>query len=358
MSALSIHKRQLAEVDPKRVAWSPTLHDETSHILLVEDNPYLSESLTNLLRDSGYIVDCVSTGYEALSTVRRRPPDLILLDLHLPDMTGHMVCSLLKSDEQTRLIPIVIITASDERSAQLQSISAGAEGYLQKPIDMEELDARVEVLLRTKRRNDTLESAENVIFALANAVEAKDSYTQGHLQRLGTYATAIGERLGLNGTALMALRYGALLHDVGKVGIDEAIIRKQGPLTPNEYRIMQQHTLIGEHIVAPLRLAASVGPIVRGHHERWDGRGYPDGLVGDDIPLGARIVAAADAYDAMTTQRPYNRVCSKEEAIKRLRAGAGMYWDPRVIKVFIEYLETTDLLTNELPLQLKERTVG
>ena len=333
--------------------------DDAGHILLVEDNPYLGDSLANLLRSSGYTVDLMTTGREALRTVRRHPPDLILLDLGLPDTSGHAVCATLKGDEATRLIPIVIITASDERAAQLQSIAAGADGYLHKPIDIEELDARVSALLRAKRRNDTLESAENVIFALANTVEAKDSYTEGHLQRLGLYATVIGERLGLRGTALTAVRYGALLHDVGKVGIDEVIIRKQGPLTPNEYRIMQQHTLIGAHIVAPLRLAAAVGPIVRGHHERWDGRGYPDGLAGEAIPLGARIVAVADAYDAMTTQRPYNQVCSKEEAVARLRAGAGIYWDPQVVAVFVEWLETNaDLIAVELPQQLNERTVG
>ena len=348
MPAIETTNRWTPETEPTLAVWAAprlTTQDEQSaeaHILIVDDNPYLSESLTKLLLSFGHTVEVTHRGQDVLHRVQAHPPDLILLDLHLPDSDGHSICAALKRDEATRLIPIVMITACDEREAQLQSIAAGADGYLPKPIDIEELDARVGALLRNKRRNDMLESAENVIFALANAVEAKDAYTQGHLQRLGTYALAIGERMGLTGAALTALRYGALLHDVGKVGIDEALLRKQVPLTPSEYRIMQQHTLIGAHIVAPLRLAALVGPIVRGHHERWDGSGYPDGLAGEAIPLGARIVAVADAYDAMTTQRPYNKIRTQQEAIVCLRSGAGIYWDSQVVAVFTACMETMD----------------
>jgi putative two-component system response regulator len=318
--------------------------NDTARILIVEDNDFVGEALMRLLQLEGHHVDLTTTGNAALHEVWASPPDLILLDMMLPDVDGKEVCSKLKSDEATRLIPILIISACDERESQLQVIAAGADGYLRKPVDMDELRARIAALVRTKRRNDTLETAESVIFALAAAVEAKDSYTEGHLQRLGHYATAIGERLGLGGAALTALRYGALLHDVGKVGIDEAIIRKQGPLTREEYRTMQQHTLIGARIVAPLRLAAVVGPIVRGHHEHWDGTGYPDRLAGERIPLGARIVSVADAFDAMTTQRPYNRVRSEIEALACLRAGAGVYWDPQVVAAFVGWAEAHMLL--------------
>lgn len=343
MSAFKLTGSNLSTTEKHHVTLSASaLTNDFGYILIVDDNPALGESLTSILSSSGHSVALAMSGQEALRTIHSHPPELILLDLNLPDASGHAICASLKNDERTRLIPIVIITASDEREAQLQSISAGADGYLQKPIDLEELDTRVNALLRVKRWNDTLEPAENVIFALANAVEAKDPYTQGHLRRLGIYASAIGQRLGLSNTALMALRNGALLHDVGKVGIDEAIIRKQGPLSTSEYRAMQQHTLIGEHIVAPLRLGTSVGPIVRGHHERWDGKGYPDGLAGEAIPLGARIVAVADAFDAMTTQRPYNKVCSKREAIERLRHGRGIYWDPKVVDAFVAWLESDE----------------
>ncbi len=314
------------------------------HILIVDDHPAMAEALATMLEEAGYQSSIITTGYSALQAIRHDPPDLILLDVRLPDIDGLQICTLLKQQELTRLIPIIIMTAYADRQAQLQSIEAGAEGYLQKPFDLQELDVRVRSLLRIKRRNDTLEPAENVIFALARTVEARDAYTEGHVQRLAHYSVAIGRRLGLSEDELTALRYGALLHDVGKIGIDETIIQKRGPLSPTEYRVMQQHTLIGERIIAPLRMSAKIGPIVRGHHERWDGAGYPDGLAGESIPLGARVVAVTDAFDAMTTQRPYNRVLNLNEALKRLWDGCGTAWDPRIITIFADLLTENDML--------------
>jgi putative two-component system response regulator len=326
--------------------------DDTGYILIVDDHILIAEVLASMLGESGYRSVIATNGQAALEMVARRHPDLILLDMRLPDIGGLDICAKLKQQEDTRLIPIIIVTAHADRQAQLMSIAAGAEGYLQKPIDMQELDLRVRTLLQVKRRNDTLEPAENVIFALARTVEARDAYTEGHVQRLALYSVTIGERLRFSDTELTALRYGALLHDVGKIGIDETIIRKDGPLTPAEYRVMQQHTLIGERIVAPLRMAAKVGPIVRGHHERWDGTGYPDGLAGEAIPLGARIVAVVDAFDAMTTQRTYNQVISYATAATRLEAGAGTTWDPEIVAIFVGWLTEHGMLP---PL---ERTVG
>ena len=309
-------------------------------ILIVDDSRESGMAQAELLCLSGYRVELVTDGSAALQAVELHQPDLIILDVQLPGIDGYTVCNQLKRTPATWQIPIIIVSVEGELHARLQGIEAGADDYLQKPADQQELEARIRALLRTKRRNDQLEPAEAVIFALARAVEAKDSYTEGHLKRLAHYAVAIGERLGLNNDEITALRYGALLHDVGKVGVDELIIRKGGPLTPAEYRVMQQHTLIGERIVEPLRMGTAVGPIVRYHHERWDGRGYPDGLARESIPLCARIVAVADAFDAMTTLRPYNRVLSSDEAAERLRAGAGVYWDPAVVAAFLDYLPT------------------
>jgi putative two-component system response regulator len=317
------------------------LHDpagEPGRIMIVDDSREAGRALASLLELFNHTVELVGDGHAALSAVAHHQPDLIILDVQLPDMDGYTVCDAIKGDPATWQIPIIMVTVEGERAARLQGLEAGADDYLQKPVDPEELEVRIRTLLRAKRRTDQLEEAEAVIFALARAVEAKDSYTEGHLQRLAQYAVAIGERMGLGADELAALRFGALLHDVGKVGVDEIIIRKGGPLTPAEYRTMQQHTLIGERIVQPLRMAGTVGPIVRHHHERWDGRGYPDGLTREAIPLGARIVAVADAFDAMTTQRPYNRILSFGEAAERLRAGAGMYWDPRAVGVFLDWL--------------------
>jgi putative two-component system response regulator len=310
-----------------------------AHILIVEDHPAFADALAQLVEDSGYQHTMAHTIQRARRLIKRQAPDLILLDIHLPDGNGIVLCNELKLNPQTRLIPIIIVTASEDRSNQLYAIEAGADGYVQKPVDDQELTTRLRALLRAKQLNDQLEPVENVIFALARTVEAKDEYTVGHIERLSRYASAIGERLGLGDTDLTALRYGALLHDVGKIGIDETIIRKPGPLTAEEYAIMQKHPLIGERIVAPLRLAARVSPIVRSHHERWDGNGYPDGLAGENIPLGARVVAVIDAYDAMTTQRPYNRVLSSIQAIQQLRMAAGTIWDPLVVEAFAGWID-------------------
>lgn len=312
---------------------------DLAHILIVEDHPAFADALVQLVEDCGYQHSMAHTIQRARRLINRQAPDLILLDIHLPDGNGIALCKELKRDSRTRLIPIVIVTASDDRSNQLHAIEAGADGYVQKPVDDQELMTRLRALLRAKQLNDQLEPVENVIFALARTVEAKDEYTVGHIERLSQYACALGERLGLGDTDLTALRYGALLHDVGKIGIDETIIRKPGPLTPEEFAIMQKHPLIGERIVAPLRLAPRVAPIVRSHHERWDGKGYPDGLAGENIPLGARVVAVLDAYDAMTTQRPYNRILSPAQALQQLRMAAGTIWDPQVVEAFAGWVD-------------------
>lgn len=314
--------------------------DPPGHIMVVDDNREAGTTLAALLELAHHTVEYIDNGRTALHAIEQHLPDLIILDVQLPDLDGFAICDVLKRNPTTWQIPIIMVTVESQRAARIQGYEAGADDYLEKPVDMPELEARIRTLLRTKRRNDQLEPAESVIFALARAVEAKDSYTEGHLWRLAFYSSAIGERLGLRADEMLALRYGALLHDVGKVGIDELIIRKGGPLTPAEYRLMQQHTLIGERIVQPLRLSSAVAPIVRYHHERWDGRGYPDGLAGEAIPLGARIVAVADAFDAMTTVRPYNRVLSADEAADLLRAGAGVYWDPTIVGVFLDWLQT------------------
>jgi len=315
--------------------------DTPGHIMIVDDSREVAGALAALLQLSGHTVELFNDGRRALAAVAIHPPDLVILDVQMPDLDGYTVCAALKHAPATWCIPVIMVTVEDEREARLQGIEAGADDYLSKPVDARELEVRVRVLLRNKRRTDGLEQAEAVIFALARTVEAKDAYTEGHLRRLARYAEAIGKRIRLEGEALVALRFGALLHDVGKVGVDEMIIRKGGPLTPAEYRVMQQHTLIGERIVQPLRMASAIGPIVRYHHERWDGRGYPDGLAREAIPLGARIVAVADAFDAMTTTRPYNCVISFDEAAERLRMGAGTYWDPTVVAAFLDWLAST-----------------
>lgn len=341
--------RRASDYSPRLGASRTTAYaDEPGYILVIEDHLEFGRSVVQQLELFGHTAELAPDSRSAMHCIETDQPDLIILDVHLPDSDGYTLCSALKRNATTWRIPIIMMTVEAEYEARMRGIEAEADKYLYKPLDSRELEAYVRVLLRAKRRTDRMEQADDVIFSLARTVEAKDAYTEGHLQRLADYAQAIGERMGFGERELEALRYGALLHDVGKVGIDETIIRKSGPLDALERGQMQQHTLIGERIVQPLRMAAAVAPIVRYHHERWDGNGYPDGLAGSAIPLGARIVAVADAFDAMTTQRPYNHVISYDEALARLIHGAGIYWDPEVVEVFI------GLFTGDL----KERAVG
>ncbi len=308
----------------------------TSDMVLVVDDEAVNRKLAQeLLTSRGYLVEVASNGEEAVSKVRALRPDLILLDVMMPRLDGLQTCRILKQDEETRLIPIVLLTALAALDDRVTGIEAGADDFLTKPFNAVELLARVRSLIHVKHLNDQLERTENILFTLAAAVEAKDRYTGRHLRRLVDYASRISKTLALPPRAERINEYGALLHDIGKIGVPEAILNKPGKLTSEEFAIIKQHPEIGERICRPLRFGPEIGPIVRGHHERWDGGGYPDGLVGDAIPLGARIVAVADSFDAMTTDRPYRNALPLEQVWEILREGAGTQWDPAVVAAFI-----------------------
>lgn len=272
----------------------------------------------------------------ALSAIAASPPDLVLLDVMLPGMNGFDVCHLMKHDPVTRLIPVVLVTGLDARPHRIRGIEAGADDFLAKPFDPGELRARVRSLVRLKRYTDELDTAESVILSLALTIEARDAYTEGHCQRLAQHATALGQRLSLDTDQLAALRRGGYLHDVGKVGIPDAVLRKPAALTTGEHELMKQHTIIGERLCGELRSLTAVRPIVRHHHERRDGSGYPDRLEGDNIPLLAEIVGIADAYDAMTTDRPYRAARSAEQACAILadQRARGL-WRTDLVETFI-----------------------
>ncbi len=249
-------------------------------------------------------------------------------------MYGYEVCRRIKANTATRLVPVVMITSLDETNDRVRALEAGADDYMTKPVDRVELVARVRSALRLKAVYDSLDSAEHVIFALAAAVEAKDPYTEAHTQRVADAARAIGSRMGLPNSDLDSLYRGGLIHDIGKIGIPDAILLKPGPLDPAELATMRMHPQIGENIVAPLRTGASLLPIIRHHHERFDGTGYPDRLSGGSIPRLARVVAVCDAFDALVNDRPYRPRKSLDEAVATLRAGSGTQWDPEVVNLF------------------------
>ena len=305
-------------------------------ILVADDEALNRKVLRELLTSKGFHVEEAVDGEAAVAKTRETMPELVLLDVQMPRLDGFEVCRILKQDESTQFIPIILITALSSVEDRVAGIEAGADEFLSKPFYQAELLARVRSLIRLKQLTEQLERTENILFTLAAAVEAKDPYTEGHLRRLEKFAGETAAALGLSHRQTTIIRYGALLHDIGKIGVPDAILNKPGPLTPEEVEIIQQHPAFGERICRPLRDGAEIGPIVRGHHERWDGAGYPDHLVGEAIPLGSRIIAVADAFDAMTTDRPYRKALTLKEAWETLRQGAGSQWDRTVIEAFME----------------------
>ncbi|HLA40423.1 MAG TPA: HD domain-containing phosphohydrolase, partial [Candidatus Glassbacteria bacterium] len=255
----------------------------------------------------------------------------------MPGMDGFEVCRRIKGNQETVLVPIVMITALGEKADRIRGIEAGVDDFLTKPYDRQELRARVKSLLRVKHYTDELERAEAVITSLALGVEAKDSYTEKHCDRLSRYSVSVGEKFDLHPEELRALRLGGILHDVGKIGIPDAILHKKGRLNEEEYRIVRQHPAIGYNICKPLRSLRHVLPIIRHHHERFDGSGYPDGLAGEEIPLTARILTVVDVYDALRTERPYKPAFEHGKALKIIREETAKGWyDPKVVAKFEE----------------------
>jgi putative two-component system response regulator len=295
-------------------------------ILVVDDQDANLTLLSRLLARDGHVVYRANNGLEGVELVAREQPDLVLLDVMMPLMSGFEACRALKRSPLTRLIPVVLITTLDAPQNRIRGIEAGADDFLTKPVNPHELRARVRSLLRVKRYTDDLESAESVILSLALTIEARDIYTEGHCQRLAAYAAAFGRALGLGEDDQEALERGGFLHDIGKVGIRDSVLLKPGPLTRAEYDNMKEHTIIGDRLCGELRSLRRVRPIVRHHHERLDGSGYPDGLQGDDIPLLAQIMGIVDLFDAVTTTRPYKPALSAEHAASELTAEVARGW--------------------------------
>jgi putative two-component system response regulator len=308
-------------------------------ILVVDDNPGTTRLLEEVLRAEGHAVTVAADGLEALAYVRQQPPDMVLLDLDLPFLCGYDVCRSMKQDPATRWVPIVIITAESASEAKLRSWELGADDFLAKPFQCIEVVARCRSLLRVKRLLDELDSAEAVVFAFARAVEAKSPFTHGHAERVREYALRLAGHLGIDDNDRNVLSKGALLHDIGKLGIPDVILNKPGPLTTEEFDLVKQHTVQGAHIVEPLRSIHTAMPLIRWHHERRDGRGYPDGLRGDAIPLLVRILAVADVYDALSSPRPYRPALPHAACLDILRedaAGGGL--DPDIVSNFCRLL--------------------
>jgi putative two-component system response regulator len=308
-------------------------------ILVVDDNQENTTLMRELLTRRGYNVSTANTPFEAETLMRQHPPDLVLLDVIMPGKTGYELCQEWKRDPQTRLIPVVMITGLSDREDRVRGIDAGADDFLNKPIFPEEVFARVRSLLKVKEYTDELDHAESVLCSLGLSVESRDKYTEGHCERLANYASELGAHIGLDFDEQLALKRGGFLHDLGKIAIPDEILKKHANLTAEDWKIMRQHPTIGENICRPLRSLRLVLPIIRNHHEHWDGSGYPDGLSGERIPLLARVLQVVDVYDALRTERPYKPAHSHQDAcdIMTREAEAGL-WDKRIVKEFFSLL--------------------
>jgi len=304
-------------------------------ILVADDNEANGALLSEILEEVGYRTIRVRTGAEALLKITNGDSDLALLDVRMPDKSGLEVCTAIKSNPSTRFVPVILVTGLCAASDRIQGIVSGADDFLNKPVNPQEVRARVKSLLRLKSYIDELENAEIVLTSLATSIEAKDPYTHGHCERLSNYSVALGKKVGLSEELCIALRKGGIVHDIGKVAVPERILLKPERLTPEEWYIMKQHPAVGERICAPLRSFRAVLPIIRHHHEKLDGTGYPDGLKGDEIPITARVLQAVDIYDALTTDRPYRPALPVEEALETMRSEAKRgWWDCALIDEF------------------------
>lgn len=317
-----------------------TTVDENPKILVVDDEPRNVKLLSALLQNQSYEVAFAYSGEEALAMMKKVDLDLVLLDIMMPEMDGYEVCRRLKQDEGMRHIPVVMITALDDMESKVKGIEAGANDFLTKPPNKIELLTRVKSLIHIKKLNQDLISIESVLFSLANAIEAKDSYTQGHIERVSSLAVSLGRNMGLSRKQMDNLKFGGILHDIGKVGIPGSIINKPGPLSPAEWEVMKKHCAIGYNISIPLKKNLGQAlDVIRGHHEKLDGTGYPDGLKGDEIHTETRIMAVVDIYDALVTDRPYRKGMPKERAFEILRSEVEKgKLDTEVVKALINLI--------------------
>jgi putative two-component system response regulator len=306
-------------------------------VLIVEDNDVLREGLKEILYIEGYYTVTAADGREALRKMEAVTPDLILADIAMPVMDGFELFSAVRDRSAWVTIPFIFLTARGETADIIAGKNLGAEDYLVKPIGREELvtNVRSRIARTNQLKIAQLKQAYLAsLTALAKAIDLRDPYTGGHVERVTEYALAVGAHMDWHESKLEHLHYGAILHDIGKIHIRETTLLKTSQLNDQEFQEMRRHPVIGAEMIADIPYLAGAVPIVRYHHERWDGKGYPEGLSGNDIPEGARIVAVVDTFDAMTTDRPYSSAISLQEANEELLSCAGEQCDPGVISAF------------------------
>jgi putative two-component system response regulator len=320
----------------------------TGTILVADDQAANRELMEELLTLQGFKVITVPDGASALLELAKTSVDLVLMDVMMPNLNGFEVCEKMKANPETYLIPVILVTSLSNKSDQLEGIKAGADDFLSRPVDRLELMARVRSLLKLKYRTDELERAESVLFTLARSIEGKDPYTHGHCERLSDYSARLGEHLGLSDEQIVALRRAGIVHDVGKIAVPDSILLKPARLTEDEWKLIYEHPVVGERICAPLKSFRLVLPIIRHHHEKFDGTGYPDKLRGESIPVAARVLQIVDVYDALTTDRPYKKAFSITDALQTMKEEVNKgWWDPEIFDQFEQLVRhgTADFLS-------------
>jgi putative two-component system response regulator len=275
-----------------------------ARVLVAERSEPNARQVAEYLKAVGYEVLVAMDGEDALRSIRRDDPEVAILDVGIPRLNAYQLCERVKNHPSTRNIPVVMLVSPSAQDEKIRGLEVGAEDFLCRPVNKLELLARVKSLVKVKRLNDQVETTENVIFGLARMLERKVSNTGSDWERLADHACLLGQALGLTEEDLDILRKGAILHDIGKIAVREEVLMKPGSLSSEEYNEIKLHPEVGERICGPLRCADQVLPVIRHHQERWDGKGYPDGLRGEQIPLLARILSIADAYDAMLSPGP------------------------------------------------------
>jgi putative two-component system response regulator len=314
------------------------LDDElTPEVLIIDDSPTIRTYLSKMVKGLGWDLRTAENGREGLDEIAAKKPDLIICDIEMPELDGLGVIEAVKGDTETMLIPLVVLTSAEGRDLKLRALKLGADDYLYKNPEPSELKARLNNLLQLKQYTDQLEDAESILFAISEIVEAKDWFTGKHCERLSVYSVALGSHLGVSPKGLDTLRRAGYLHDMGKIAVHDAILVKPGPLTEEEWEEVHTHPVVGEELCRNMRTAGDVLPLIRHHHENWDGSGYPDGLRGEEIPLLARILQVVDIYDALRSRRSYKPPMPYEEAVRTLRQETEEgKRDPRVVDAFLE----------------------
>jgi putative two-component system response regulator len=325
---------------PSRAAglWAEALREppKLSTILVVDALDFNLGTLRASFENEGYRVITAVRAVEALEILEREPVDLIVVDRFVPDMDGTECCRRIRANRRTELIPILMLSCLPGVEHEIAGIGSGADGFLARPYHPEVFRARVRSMLRYKATVDRLEESETILLAMAQAVEQRDNNTAGHCERLAALGVAMGMAMELPSQHLLALHRGGYLHDIGKIGMPDAVLLKRGPLSDAEWRTMRTHTIKGEEICQPMKCLAPVLPIIRSHHERWDGTGYPDGLSGHSIPLLARVLQFADIYDALTAARSYKVAMNSADALRVMQEETDRGWhDPELMRLFL-----------------------